>query len=390
MNRHEGAQRVVDWMLREGRRNTRMREFGDEMCRRIVEAGFPLMRAFCAVNTLHPQFGGSAYIWRRGQDGATRYSAPRAEMEQIRQGPLALVRRTLQTQRWRLETSTPPLEHALLEEHRAAGGTDYIVMPMLCSNGEMNAISFLTDRPGGFTDGEIAGLSAIADVLGLIVELQSSRRVASILMDTYVGHRSGQRVLSGAIVRGSGEAVRAVIWFCDLRGFTAMADSMPREGLIALLNDYFEIVADAATAEGGEVLKFMGDGMLAIFEVGDGVEPAGLCEAALRAASAAKTAIAARNLERRAAGAPEIRFGLALHLGEVSYGNIGSSTRLDFTVIGPAVNHANRLEELAARLDETIVTSSSFAEALRRPLRSLGLHRLRGVAQPQEVFVPAG
>ena len=177
-----------------------------------------------------------------------------------------------------------------------------------------------------------------------------------------------------------------MIWICDLRGFTRLTDSAPRQEVIALLNDYFEIVAEAVVAEGGEVLKFIGDAMLAIFEIGENRAPAEPCRAALKAAREAASAMAARNLERAGRGEEQINFGLALHLGEVTYGNIGAKNRLDFTVIGPAVNHAARLEKLAAELGKHVVTSASFAAAVTEPLHSLGLHRLRGVSQPQEVF----
>jgi adenylate cyclase len=280
------------------------------------------------------------------------------------------------------------MDYPVLREFIADGGTDYAAMPMLCSSGEVNSITWLTDRAGGFSEREIAGLASVAEALAIIVELQATRRVARHLMDTYVGHRTGERVLSGAITRGSGEAIRAVIWFCDLRGFTTLADTLPREKVIALLNDYFETMVEVVTAEGGEALKFMGDGMLAIFELGANEDPAPRCGAALRAARAAAEKIAQRNLERRGAGEPEIHFGLALHMGEVSYGNIGAPNRLDFTVIGPAVNQAARLEKLGHELGRPVVTSASFAEASREKLESLGLHTLRGVAEPQQVFAP--
>ena len=171
--------------------------------------------------------------------------------------------------RRRLAEPDCPQDYAVLPLLRQQGATDYVAMPMVCSGGAINAITWVTDRAGGFTDREIEALGEVAEALAIIVELQSTRRVARSLLDTYVGHRTGERVLSGAITRGSGESIRAVIWICDLRGFTRLTDSAPRHEVIALLNDYFEIVADAVTAEGGEVLKFIGDAMLAIFDIGD-------------------------------------------------------------------------------------------------------------------------
>jgi adenylate cyclase len=379
---------VVRWMLKEGRHITHMREFGDQMCRRIVAAGIPLWRGFCVVGTLHPQVAATAYVWRRDEVGADRLIASheRVQTPELTQSPFAEVRKSHRMLRRRLADPDCLEDYPIVRDLREQGGTDYAVMPMLCSGGQVNVISWATDRAGGFTEREIEGLAEVAEALAIIVELQSTRRVARSLLETYVGHRTGERVLSGAITRGSGEAIRAVIWICDLRGFTHLTDSASREEVIALLNDYFEIVADAVLAAGGEVLKFIGDAMLAIFEIGENRAPAEPCRAALKAARAAASAMAERNLERAGRGEREINFGLALHLGEVTYGNIGARNRLDFTVIGPAVNHAARLEKLAADLRKHVVTSASFAAAVAEPLHSLGLHRLRGVNQPQEVF----
>ena len=386
-----GAVEVVNWMLSRGRHNTHMREFGDEMCRRIVAAGIPLWRAFCSVATLHPQVVASAYTWRREDPGAVRRAAPHAftESPEWTSSPVAELKRTGRRIRRKICDPDCPLDYPIVEELCAAGGTDYVAMPMICSSGEINTISWATNRPGGFSEPELADLTAIADALAIIVELQSTRRVARYLLDTYVGHRTGERVLSGAITRGSQETIHAVIWYCDLRGFTTLTDSLAKDRVIALLNEYFEIVVDALAAEGGEALKFIGDAMLAIFELESQSEVAARCRAALRAAAVVRAKIQERNLARRDVGEPEIRFGLALHLGEVSYGNIGAPNRLDFTVVGPAVNHASRLEKLAGELGREVVTSASFALASGAEMEHLGRHHLKGVRKEQEVFAPA-
>ena len=385
---HSGAAEVVRWMLSQGRFNVRMREFGDEMCRRIVAAGFPIWRGFCVVGTLHPQIRASAYVWRRHAEGAERLLAEHG-LENTREfanSPITEVRRTANPLRCRLEDSQTQLTYAVLEEFRRDGGTDYIALPMLCSDGQVNCISFLTDRRGGYNDADLEGLAEIAQALSLIVELQSSRRIARSLLDTYIGPRTGERVLRGAIRRGSGEMIRAVIWLCDLRGFTALAERLTGPDLTDLLNGYFEVMVDAVTREGGEVLKFMGDGMLAIFELAPNEDAAPRCGLALKAARAAIATIREHNAGIVGSIRPEIRFGLALHLSEVYYGNIGAPGRLDFTVIGPAVNHAARLEKLGSELGCPVVTSASFASSSPEPLVTLGFHRLRGVSQPQEVF----
>jgi adenylate cyclase len=385
---HPGAADVAAWMLHEGRSNTHMREFGDDMCRRIVEAGIPLWRAFCAISTLHPQIAATAYVWKRGQGTAERRTAEHGleRTDAFARSPIANVKLTGRTVRRRLDDPDTNLDYRVLESFRAEGCTDYVAMPMVFSSGEINCVTWLTDRIGGFTDAEIAGLTQVAEMLTVIVEAQTHRRIVCALMDTYVGHRTGERVLSGAIKRGDGESIRAVIWFCDLRGFTSLSDTLPRELLLDLLNEYFEIMVNAVASEGGEVLKFIGDGMLAIFELRAGLDVAAHCAAALSAAATAQRAVAARNSERAAAGLAKIRYGIALHLGEVTYGNIGSPSRLDFTVIGPSVNHATRIEKLAGKLDRSVVTSASFAAAAAVPLISLGTHLLTGVHIPQEVF----
>jgi adenylate cyclase len=391
-SRNEGAAQVVTWMMREGRHMTHMREFGDGMCRRIVATGIPLWRAFCSTRTLHPEIYGTAYVWRRDQPGAERLTALHGfqRTEEVAASPVTAVQNSGLPIRRRLYDPNCPMDFPVLGEFKKAGGTDYVAMPLKYSSGAINCITWATDRANGFTDAEVDGLTEIAEALAIIVELQSTRRIASHLMDTYVGHRTGERVLSGAITRGAAQTIQAVIWFCDLRGFTALADSLPRERLIAMLNDYFEAVVTAVVGEGGEALKFMGDGLLAIFELNTDEEAPARCAAALRAAVIATEKIATRNLERRAMGEPEIRFGLALHLGEVTYGNIGAPNRLDFTVIGPAVNHAARLEKIASELGRHVVTSASFAAAAQSSFKSLGMHQLRGVTEPQEVFAPIG
>ena len=380
-------QAVIRWMLHEGRLNPRMREFGAELCQRILAADFPITRSFCGVNTLHPLIRGTAYVWRSDKPGAERLTASYADFERIefQQNPLSHVEATGAMLRRRLEDPDCPMDFTVLTEFRDAGATDYLVFPMRNSVGSANSITFLTDRKGGFDDGDIAGLTEIVEVLAVIVELQSARRTARTVLDTYVGRRTGGRVLSGAIVRGAVENIDAVILYADLRGFTEVSEALERDQVLALLNDWFEILTAAVTAQGGEVLKFIGDGLLAIFPA-EATTMQSRAEAALTAARIAVEAIDRRNLEREKAGSPPMRFSIALHLGEVAYGNIGAPDRLDFTVIGAAVNYTNRLEKLGAELDRRLVTSSAFAATIGQGLVSLGRHELRGVSEPQEVF----
>jgi adenylate cyclase len=252
----------------------------------------------------------------------------------------------------------------------------------------VHAISWTTQRPGGFTDADIAALEAIRRPVARLAEVYGLRRLATTLLNTYVGRDAGERILQGQIRRGDIERIDAVILVSDLRDFTGLSNRLPAEAVIGLLNNYFDCLVPALRAHGGEVLKFVGDGLLGIFPVA--ADPAEACRGALAAAAAARAALSKANAERAAQGEPAQRFGLALHLGEVLYGNIGSAGRLDFTTIGPAVNLTARLETLARDLGRDLVASAAFARHSPEPLHSLGTFRLRGFQTPEEVFAPAG
>jgi adenylate cyclase len=245
-------------------------------------------------------------------------------------------------------------------------------------------LSYATTRPGGFAEADLSELSMASDLFSPYAERRVLRRIAIDLLDTYVGRQAGERIFAGRVERGDVEALTAAIWMADLRGFTRLSDSLPRETVIALLDDWFDCLAAAIETEGGEILKFMGDGLLAIFPAG--ADEAAACERALDAAEAAHGDVAALNRRRAAAGDPPLAFGLALHLGEVAYGNVGGRRRLDFTVIGPAINHASRLQELTKSLNCGLLISGAVARATRRPLVSLGPQLMRDVAEPHEVF----
>ena len=380
---------VIQWMLKDGRlTGHHMRDFGDQLFAQIVDAGIPVTRAFCGVSTLHPLVAATAYIWNR-DEGAKRFTASweQRDSEEFRNSPPYHVGRTGEQIRRRLDVPDDQLDFEILKEFKREGMTDYFALPLVFSDGTNNPMTFQTDAPGGFDDADIAGLQEIVDMMAPIVETESAYRIARQVLRTYVGHRTGARVLSGAITRGSGETIDAVIWYCDLRGFTALTDRLPRDELLGLLNDYFEIMAGAVTEAGGEVLKFVGDAMLAIWALGeDSGDEAACCAKALAAAHAARKGLVTCNSNRQNNGLPVIEYGLALHMGEVHYGNIGAPDRLDFTVIGPAVNHAARLEELGAQLGNPIIASASVATAAPDALTPLGAHQLHGVAEPQEVF----
>lgn len=385
------ADSIIDWMLGDGRQTDHdMNTFGRRLAERIIAAGIPITRFFWGVRTLHPLVGATGYIWRRESGAVVQRAASWDETNsaEFQRNPVLVAVETGAPFRCRLD-SAEPLDHPILEELRRDGLTEYLALAMTFSDGNRNPVSFQTDAPDGFATQDIEALERVANAMALFVESETRYRTARQLLETYVGKRTGERVLSGAIQRGMGETISAVVWFSDLRGFTALSESLPNTALLDHLNTYFELVGGAVTEEGGEILKFIGDGVLAIFEITPSADTADRCAAAWRAAQSARLSILKANRERIAKDTPEIEWGLALNLGDVSYGNIGTPDRLDFTVIGPAVNHAARLEALGAQIGETVVLSESVAQALGAPLRDLGAHSLKGVALPQKAFAPA-
>ena len=286
--------------------------------------------------------------------------------------------------------ATPPFP--LLAELRDEGATDYLALAMPFGEAEelgpFDGIitSWTSDARSGFSDVEAQEIEGLLPMFALAMKGASTYQIASGVIRTYLGADAGRRVLQGKIMLGSADTIRAVLWYCDLQGFTKIAETMPRDQIIAMLNGYFECVVDPVHAHGGEVLKFMGDGLLAIFKLEDAEN---VCRSALDAAEKALRRIAMLNAARAADGLPVLVFNLALHLGDVSYGNIGARDRLDFTVVGPAVNEASRIEAMCRSLERDLIVSSSFAEASRGctdRLVSLGRYALRGVRAPQELF----
>lgn len=383
---------VIDWLLGDGRRTDhQMRDFADALSHRIVDAGIPLARVFAGLLTLHPLVAAVGYIWRDDRDEVelvtTRWDNARSR--EFLDNPAYVVGATRTAIRQRLDVPEDGFTYDIFSRLKSEGMTDYLALPMVFSEGNANPITFQTRAPGGFKDEDVAALERITRVLSLVIEIEHRHRVARNVLETYVGKRSGQRVLSGAIRRGEGEDIEAAIWFCDLRGFSALTAALPRNEVITHLNDYFGIMGQAVEAEGGEILKFIGDAMLAIFpfSTGDDAKPA--CRAALRAADAASAAIDAENDRRDGTAQRQIRCGIALHVGELTYGNIGAAARLDFTVIGPAVNLAARLQELGSELDERVLLTATFAETAETPVADLGLHALRGLPGRERVLIPA-
>jgi adenylate cyclase len=380
-------------------------------CQKIFDRGFPMKRGHISMGTLHPRYGAHTFVWRPGADGIEHTPRDRALLNRdvYLKSPVHHMRsRGLLALRRRLDRGEAG-DFGVFSELRAEGLVDYAAHIVPYDPREFDVFaeewipagdrvsprqglhgiffSCATDRPEGFDDGQLDQVVRTLPYLALAVKSRLTYDVASTVLGTYLGSDAGHRVLAGAIERGSAEAIRAIIWFSDLRGFTRLTDRLPRDAVIAALDDYLEAMAAPVHANNGQILKILGDGLLAAFDL-TGREDAAVCRDALAAATELHATFPAFNEARKAAEKPIMEFGLALHLGEVFYGNIGASDRLDFTVIGPAVNEASRIQALCRTLDRNILLSSTFRETAgsTHGLESLGFHALRGVREPQELF----
>jgi adenylate cyclase len=377
---------VGRWLLVDGPQIDSEIELFDELCWRLVGDGVPLWRASLHIGTLHPQIRGVGARWWRDRKVIEDYRILHGS-EDTDEYKLSPIRKTTERGtpvRHRLDRPIP--EFPLLEKIRKTGGTDYFALALNRTFRRFPTVVWGTDRPGGFSDADIAKLEGINPALAAIIDTRAVRRISGNLLDTYLGPQAGRRILAGQIFRAQGERMRAVIMMTDMRNFTGLSDRFAGDEVIELLDDYFDAVVSPIEEKRGEVLKFMGDGVLAIFPAEDDEDFAPSSLRALEAATDGLDRLAAVNQARRERGQTEFRIGIGLHLGEVIYGNVGAADRLDFTVIGPAVNLASRIEGLTKRLLRPLLTSSAFAEICPRPLVSLGFHPVRGLYQPEEVF----
>ena len=372
------VQPIVDWLVGGARPASDPKQVLRLLCERMVERGIRLDRLALFVQPLHPNLAAHAFYWRRGaaeiEVNEEDHTFTGSD-EQVT-SPIYRVRSTREEIRRRLEDRAAALDFPVLEELREQGITDYLIMPLEFVNGEVHGLSVATRSAGGFSDEEIGAMRRIKPALTLLVEVFGMTRKAVNILDAYLGRHAGEKVLQGRIRRGDAERIHAVIWFCDLRDSTPLADAMGHEAFLALLNEYFECVLGPVLERDGHVLRFIGDAALAIFPLGE--DPG---DAATRAVEAALEAVARMeklNLGRQA----PLRFGIGLHLGDVLYGNVGTRERIEFTVIGAAANEAARIEALCKTLGTPLVVSEPVARHTRHRWRALGSHALRGVEKP--------
>ncbi len=375
----ERAAEIAGWLLEEGAHFADMGVLVDRLAERLLEAGLPVARVATIFETLHPRFVGALRVWEAG--GSTRFF--RATFDD----PLITAPKKLYTIDVVQETGDwfdMRLDHPdvdkydLLPDLARAGHTHYLLMPIRFRNEPLHGLSLSTRAPGGFTAEHVALLHAIRPALGAVMNIQGVHRMWSEILKAYVGTEPGELILKGAIRRGDVRRIRAALFVSDLRGFTVLANASDPETTVAAINAYLDRIVPAIAGQGGEVLKFMGDGVLAIFPITEARDEAAACVAALAAANAALAA------GTETSG----RVGMALHVGEVAYGNIGAGDRLDFTIIGRDVNLLARIEKLCGELDEPVVMSAAFAALAAVKARKLGEFELKGFAEPVAAFAP--
>jgi adenylate cyclase len=369
---------IAAWLIGPARRECPPEAIVTGLVERLVAAGIPLLRVRIGQRVSNPMISAWGVIWSRG-DGVQLYTIPRAMLDtgSYRGSPFEAINTTRKSVRQSLER-LPPTAHTVYFEQAAAGGTDYLGLPIEYGDGSVQAAAFTIDRPGGYTDQDVALIEALSPAISAAMEPAAMRHSMASLLEVYLGVGPAGRVAGGAFRRGSTTEIEAAVLVTDIRGYTPLSERLAPDALLEATGKHFEVVVDAVRAQGGDVLKFIGDGVLSIFsaEQGGGADA---CQRAVRSIAQAFEGAGTRT--------PDLPFVAALHIGPVVYGNIGSVDRLDFTVVGPTVNFVSRLEGIAKTLDRRAVCSAEVAGSVPPDtVRSLGKHALKGIAAPQEVF----
>jgi len=383
--RGDPIREISDWLIGEGRFSADNAELFSRFCERVVGLGVPIDRASLHLRALHPQYRGVSRIWRPGQPLDERFLDHGIEKTATyRDSPVRVVVEEQKRLEWRIDQGDP-LPYPVLDELRAEGHTHYIAAPVLYASGMVSVLSWATRHPGGFAVEDLRLFDEILPVYTTLVEAKALPRYMDSMLTTYVGREPARLILGGQLRRGDVRAITAALMLIDLRDFSLMSDRMSPRAVTRLLNEYFDCVFPPVRAQGGEIIEIMGDGVLAIFDQPADGTAAAACSAALAAATEALAGLAERN-QGKPPGAAQLQAGAALHYGTVSYGNIGSGDRLDFTVIGPDVNLTSRIERLCRELDRHLIMSEAFAERLDRPVWERGHFQLRGFARMQRLF----
>lgn len=390
---------IQDWLLKEAPLIGDFSTILDQFIHRLHASSVPIQRFFLGIRTIHPQIAASAFVWNN-IDGLKEITRDHSVMRSsaFKDSPLYQLYEKGETfircrivddhpSSGKVNAVEPPrLDFPILDDLKKEGATDYMVMALPLRSGIKASLSLAINRPEGFSEEEVQGIRNLVPILSLLTDCHATTRNAETLLNVYLGRNAGRRVLDGHVERGEGITIAAAIWFCDLRNFTAMSSIQPRHEVIATLNDYFEAMGRPVESHGGEILKFIGDAMLAIFPMQDDMDRDRACRSALDAALEGLANLRDLNDLRASLGKNRLKAGIGLHAGSVTYGNIGTTDRLDFTVIGPAVNLASRLEGMCRPLGESLLASKTFASPCGFKLASLGTFELPGIEEKQEIF----
>ncbi len=358
---------------------------------RVRDDGVPLMRLGVNLSEYQPEVIGRSYVWEEsvGIEITDRVYTPKRSSVYL-DSPVRIIQDGADGLRRRLDGPDAVLDFPILRELQERGATDYVGVGLDFTDGTRHFASWTSNRKGGFSTDELSVLDALLPLFSVRLELAHSRRVTQQLLTTYLGTEATRRIMSGEFRRSLGEDISAVIFYCDLRGFTRMTDILAPAEIIAVLSEYFDAVAGAVRMRGGDIIEMIGDGMIAIFRITRELDAKRAASEALEAAREARAALAAVPSERLPQKIESLRAGFALNVGQVTFGNIGSRDRLDFTVIGPAVNEASRIEPLTKTLGQSILMTAAFAHLQpAADIRSLGFQVLRGVREPREIFTVA-
>ena len=394
MSARDAVTGLVDWILAQGCESDDLGAILAGLSERLVAQGVPLCRTTLHMPTIDPTAAVLEFSWWRDQGLMSKALGPEeGQGAAFLRSPFHhLIERNIDRARWRLEDADAVKQFEMFDELRTLGVTEYALRLAQFGHGRTAlqgvALSASTDRRGGFADAEIEMVDRIVPALSVVAYRIGLSRVTAETLGAYLGPQTGARVMQGMIRRGDSQVISAALLLADLRGFTALADRAPAASVVGWLDQHLECVGDAVTEHGGEVLKFLGDGLLAIFPSEQiGAERA--CSAAVNAAVNAGIRNAALNERRAAEGSPTLDLSTALHFGDVVYGNIGTARRLDFTIVGPAVNEVSRMEALGKALGRDLLLSQSIADRCGRPVISLGAHELRGIAGRREMYTVA-
>jgi len=388
---------VADWLMEQALGTPDVERLLDQCSLRLNAAGIPVWRANIGFQILHPLYRAMSFTWYRetGIEEANQFTGSGDVADAWQRSPQRhLVENNIPFLRRKLSGPEANLDFELFADLEQRGATDYFgyMVPFTGDDfGDYHANgvvgSWTTDRPGGFNDNDLQSLLRIQQRLGVACKMVIKEQITKNVLSAYLGPDAGKQVLSGQIQLGDGETTHAVIWFSDLRNSSGLADTLPPEEFISLINEYFQCMAGAVLANNGEVLRFIGDAVLAIFPIRGGHEDEkDACATALTAARDAVERMAALNKARKADKQDPLGFGIGLHVGDVMFGNIGVPERVEFSVVGPAANEAARIETLTKSLGHPVIFSDHFTSALDEDWHSLGKHELRGVGEPMEVF----